>query len=333
MMLWNNTLRATAAALTLCLVAFLGGCSLRSPRVVSAGVPRASTPVNTGPGLVFGSDYEVTFVHMSPSAQAATMAKVAAAGIRWLRVDVSSDHGSWWTEPVIRAARAAGIEVDALLTDYEPVMGNPAAVGAFARQAVEHYAPMGVHTYELGNELNYDQGPAVYTADLCAAAGQIRSADSRGFVLASGMGPSDSPWPVDYLDRMYQAGAKDCMDAANMHPYSFPDQPMQPDDWNSFYNLPKLHQVMVNHGDGNKKIWLTEFGAPTFGNPTDNGSVSETEQAKMITGAFAQMRQWSWAGPLFVFNWIDSRDGAFGMMRADGSPKPAYSALVTATHQ
>jgi exo-beta-1,3-glucanase (GH17 family) len=205
-------------------------------------------------------------------------------------------------------------------------------VGSFARRAVERYAPMGVHTFEVGNELNYEQSAGAYTADLCAAASQIRSADPKGFVLASGMGPSDSPWPVDFLERMYEAGAKDCMDAANMHPYSFPDQPMRADDWNSFSNLPKLHQVMVDHGDGAKKIWLTEYGAPTFGNPTDNRSVSESEQARMISGAFAQVKQWSWAGPLFVFDWVDSRDGAFGLLRSDGSAKPAYSALVDAAH-
>ena len=77
-----------------------------------------------------------------------------------------------------------------------------------------------------------------------------------------------------------QPGAGPSLDAVAVHPYSYPALPRDPStaSWNTYERLPLLHDVMADHGDGAKQIWLTEFGAPTG---TATGAVSLTTQATM----------------------------------------------------
>ena len=89
---------------------------------------------------------------------------------------------------------------------------------------------------------------------------------------------------------------------------------------------------MVANGDGAKKIWATEFGAPTKG----PGAVSEATQAAMITRAYALYRSYAWGGPLFFYQGRDlstvtsTRENFFGFLRHDFSRKPSYTAYQQA---
>ena len=130
--------------------------------------------------------------------------------------------------------------------------------------------------------------------------------------------------PVSFLTRMYAAGAAGSFDAVGHHPYSGANVPTQPDSWNPWTYLPAVHELMVANGDGAKQIWMTEYGAPTTG----TGAVPEATQALMIDQAFAMAADWEWAGPIFLFNWQDSADGAFGLHRPDGTPKLAVATLA-----
>jgi hypothetical protein len=88
---------------------------------------------------------------------------------------------------------------------------------------------------------------------------------------------------------------------------------------------------MVANGDGAKKIWATEFGAPTNG-PTGT-FVSEDAQSRMVSTGLSLFRSYDWAGPLFWYSGRDvgtstsTRENFFGLLRNDFSPKPAYLAL------
>jgi hypothetical protein len=129
---------------------------------------------------------------------------------------------------------------------------------------------------------------------------------------------------------MYQAGAKGYFDAFNIHPYSYPDTPLQTGDtWNPWYYLPKAHQVMVANNDvaNNKQIWLTEFGCPTGTDGSYPADCTDSTLAGQIADAFSSARSYTWAGPLFIYNWIDDSatpgDGDFGLYAANGAPKVA----------
>lgn len=104
---------------------------------------------------------------------------------------------------------------------------------------------------------------------------------------------------------------------------------------------------MIAHNDAASKVWITEYGAPTNGPGTEAtpgnyqiGSspdhVNELLQAQMATEAVATIRNYSWAGPLFWYGYRDigtdasNTENFYGLLRNDGSHKPAYAALQTA---
>ena len=116
-----------------------------------------------------------------------------------------------------------------------------------------------------------------------------------------------------------------------------PAAPGEAQGWSAWYQMygtsPSLRSVMVANGDGAKKIWATEFGAPTNG---PGGYVSEATQAQYVTQAYAAFRSYDWAGPLMWYSHrdagttTDTRENFFGLLRYDFSPKPAYTAYQTA---
>ena len=69
--------------------------------------------------------------------------------------------------------------------------------------------------------------------------------------------------PTTWLQGLYARGAGGYFDGVAHHPYSFPCDPLTNAVWNSFTQTPVLYFVMAANGDGNKKVWGTEVGAPT----------------------------------------------------------------------
>jgi len=102
---------------------------------------------------------------------------------------------------------------------------------------------------------------------------------------------------------------------------------------------------MVSKGDSNKKIWVTEYGAPTGGPGSVRGLdeltftydfdyMSETAQQSMVqqvTTFYGQNKDWM--GPFFWYSLKDNGtdrntpENFFGLLRFDGSKKPAYEVL------
>jgi exo-beta-1,3-glucanase (GH17 family) len=223
-------------------------------------------------------------------------------------------------------ASAAGIHVDALLEDWVTA-DTPSAFAKLGSDAVARLKPLGVETYEVLNEVNDgSMSASTYTGLLRSAYASIKKKDHAAVVLegADGTG-SYAGEPIDYLKAMYDAGALGFFDAGNMHPYSYPDTPSQTgDSWNPWSYLTTLHQVMADHGDGAKPIWLTEFGCPTGSDGGYPADCTDSSLAQQITDAFRSARGLAWAGPLFVYDWRDDGsggDGDFGLYSTNGSPK------------
>jgi hypothetical protein len=88
---------------------------------------------------------------------------------------------------------------------------------------------------------------------------------------------------------------------------------------------------MTENGDAAKKIWITEYGAPTSG----SDSVSEADQSTELVQAISQVKQLSWVGSFYIYTWSDlsslsSTDNGFGLLTEDNTEKPAYSAVSAA---
>ena len=122
-----------------------------------------------------------------------------------------------------------------------------------------------------------------------------------------------------------------------------PDKPGPGPGWTthpSFYfrRVEQLRQVMVENGDAQKQIWLTEFGwasatkaAPGFEYAEQ---VTEQEQADYIGAAMRMSRdQYPWMGPMLVFGLnfslpnVSTDPGderiAWSLLRRDGSKREA----------
>jgi polysaccharide biosynthesis protein PslG len=130
----------------------------------------------------------------------------------------------------------------------------------------------------------------------------------------------------------FSVGAKGSFDAMAMHPYVYPNG-LAIDDHNGWSDVERVRQLMVDNGDGAKKIWMTELGAPTSA-PSAAG-VSQDEQARQITDILSKAAKSGFSGPAFIFSIrdIDTADqdkdqNKFGaLLTSDWQPKAAAGVL------
>lgn len=294
---------------------------------------------------------------------------MADMGVTWVRMDVDwsvieaqQSQLDWsTTDAIVEDAAARGMNVLGVIS-FSPAWSRPSAAGTdaaadrharpdqltsyanFARVVAQRYAPRGVHSWEIWNEPNTvkfwppqpDAGE--YGNLFQAGADAVRGVDPEATVLIGGLGPQfEVPGrevsPTDYLEQLYDTGAIRFADGVAAHPYSFPALPMADDQRTvgGFKDLPALHAVMERHGDGGKKIWITEFGAPTGTHPT---AVSEDAQAEAFLQARQQVGRWDWAGPLIYYELVDGgtdpadTEQNFGVLHKDLTPKAAAVALM-----
>lgn len=293
---------------------------------------------------------------------------MAAMNVTWVRVDfdwsvAETERGQFnWDYPdaIVAEAAAHGMKVLGVLSS-SPEWARPSTQGHstndrhsrpeqlpewanFTRIVTDRYASRGVHTWEIWNEPNtskfWPPRPDVneYGTLFWVAAEAIRGVDQEATILIGGLAPKfhvpDAELaPKDYLEQLYQNGAVRLADGIAVHPYTFPVLPMGTPQRavGGFEDLPELRAVMESHGDGRKKIWITEFGAPTGTGPY---AVSDDAQATAFLQARQQVEQWDWAGPLIYYELVDGGtdptdvEQNFGVLREDLSPKPAAEALM-----
>lgn len=306
----------------------------------------------------------VRLVDTDPATVTREFDLMASMHVSWVRADfdwsaIEVNHGGFnWAYPdgIVKEASARRMNVLPVLA-YTPSWARPAATTShtppshasdfaeFARAAAARYAPLGVHTWEIWNEPNINDfwQPAPdankYGELFRAAAATIRGVDPTATVLTGGLTRGSDTADgsrisqTKYLEQLYANGTAQEASAIAVHPYSFPWLPLTDTTpmVGGFNDVPALQQVMKRHGDGGKKIWITEFGAPTG---TASYAVTDNNQALSLVQARRQNQQWSWAGPLIYFELRDAGtdravgDDNFGVVRRDLSLKPAGRALT-----
>jgi hypothetical protein len=207
----------------------------------------------------------------------------------------------------------------------------------------------------------------VYTNVVRAAYPPIKRA-SGALVLAGGDSPcatdrARQQWDSrDWLQAMYDDGAKPFFDGLAQHPYCWSDDwldaahqcPLGSNPWSAFammatsfpapthdysghlvsYTGRSLRQIMTDNGDGAKPIWITEFGAPTAG----TSSASQQDQARELGDAYTWLAHEPRGefGPIFAYTYRDVASGSlgsgvdqteyhFGLVEAGGRAKKALS--------
>lgn len=358
------------AALT---AAIVSAVALTTPIAPDAGAAPASpaSPATLPPAPLLDGDqvgvsFGYTILWESPEDQARDLDAVAATGAKWVRIDFfwnslqpTPDYWNWsYWDSLIGMAQDRGLEVLGIPMYSASWARPPGHSGTyppddlglwsdFIAAIVSRYAPRGVHAWEIWNEPNIrgfweTPDPVAYTELLRASYTTIKAIDPTATVVTGGLSPaSDAPDqtminPVTFVAGMYAAGAQGYFDAIAVHPYSFPWHPTDPatEDWNTFLRVPLVRDLMVANGDGGKKIWLTEYGAPT--GTSETWAVSEEEQGEFVTEGFAAIAEWSYAGPVFWYSHrdrgtnLEDREDNFGLLRIDFTPKPAYGVFDAA---
>jgi hypothetical protein len=90
---------------------------------------------------------------------------------------------------------------------------------------------------------------------------------------------------------------------------------------------------MTNHGDGDKALWLTEFGFTTCTGQETAGCVSETRQGEYLGRAIELARAWPFVRAMFVYTLRDisagriDQAGGYGLVDRDFGPRPSYFAV------
>jgi hypothetical protein len=229
-------------------------------------------------------------------------------------------------------------------------------VGEFAArycgrvQAIEVWNEQNLH-YEWGNER---LDAARYMQLLKAAYTAIKRNCGSMIVVSGAPTPTGANPPAAirdtvYLEQMYRAGLRNYSDAIGVHPSGYGNPPdVRFQDWQagkygqashvsdpSFYfrnTMEQYRNIMVKYGDGNKRLWPTEFGWASSGSPVAGYEYaaynSEQAQGEYIKRAFEMMRNWGWVGVPFLWNlnYNKSQPGsemaAFGIM-----DRPAHGIL------
>ncbi len=303
---------------------------------------------------------------------------IVSLGIGWIRVDFSwssiQPHNSseyLWekNDRIVAEANKRNIKVLPILA-YTPYWARssvcketnkcapnrPEEFGEFARVVVERYAQKGVHTYEIWNEPNMrlfwkpGADPKYYVRLLKASYTKMHVADPKVTVIAGALAvvstKTGSFSPREFLEKIYEYGGGPYFDAISFHPYTFPLTPSDYKDTNAWSQIAgtdwSLRSIMAKNGDSDKKIWLTEFGAPTGGpgtvadvsggkyiwNTPDH--VTEKYQAEIFESAIKEVKKTTWNGPLFLYSYKDlgtsqnTKENHFGILRYDGTKKPSY---------
>ncbi|MDQ3703551.1 MAG: hypothetical protein M3442_21920 [Chloroflexota bacterium] len=249
-------------------------------------------------------------------------------------------------------------------TDGPP--DNLADFGAFMGQIAGRYQGQ-VRAYEVWNEQNFSRewgggriNAGEYVELLKVGYTAVKAADANAIVLVGALTPNgfnDPAIAIDdllYFEQMYQYQGgiiRQFSDAVGAHAGGYNNPPETDPNTTStqrfrghpsfyFRRIEQLRAVMERNGDGNKKMWLTEFGwstanrAPGYEYGNDN---TEADQANYLVRAFDLAKaRYPWMGVMFVWNLnfgtlpdlpATDEKPPFGILNRDFTPRPAYTAL------
>jgi hypothetical protein len=186
--------------------------------------------------------------------------------------------------------------------------------------------------------------------------------DPQGKRAPNAMGVMTDP---TYLEQMYQwhdGEVRRYFDALGSHPYGFnnppdtgwPDNPNMNDNFpvdskgrknfynlhNSFYfrRIEEQRAVMEKYGDGQKQMWVTEYGWCSDVRPDGYEECkynTPEQQGQYIVGAMQRSKKYyPWMGPMFLWNlnfstfqeWYTG-PSHFSIINGDFSPRPAYTII------
>ncbi|MCL4508370.1 MAG: hypothetical protein M1296_02460 [Chloroflexi bacterium] len=300
----------------------------------------------------------------------------------WSSIQPNSPNQSNWGEldTIVNTANQMNIKLMFSIVEApawarvgpdQPYPSNPQLLASFLSTLATRYKGK-VAAYEIWNEENFarevgpgDINPGNYVELLKAAYTAIKAVDPAAIVVSGAPTPTgvnDPNIAMDdntYLQQMfaYQGGiVSNYFDVLGAHAEPWANPPNawigtpEPPNVTGYNNAPSFffrrlenyRADMVAAGDGNKKIWETEFGydscptpAPAVPNYEYCKWITEQQQAQYTVQAFQYARaNYPWLGGIFIWNlnfqyFVPDTDEKWGFanLRADYSPRPVYTAV------
>jgi len=273
----------------------------------------------------------------------------------WAYCEPRKGHFDWGhADLVVDHALAQGLTVIARL-GFVPEWARPED-SVFSYLDGEHYDDFGdfVHAFVehfkgrvgyivIWNEPNVSSewgcrpvDPEGYTELLKIAHARAKEADPEVKVLAGALAPTlaeeGDEWGMNdllYLQRMYDAGAKDCFDILAVHAYgwSFPPDDPHAQDKINFRRVELLREVMVRNGDADKKIIITEGGWNDH--PRWTKAVRPAQRIAYTLRAYEKALEWDWCEALAIWAFryprsVHTYQDYFTFVATDFLPKPVY---------
>jgi polysaccharide biosynthesis protein PslG len=294
----------------------------------------------------------------------------------WFQMEPA--NGQWDPLPfdrMIDSMNAAGLNILivvakapdwALSEDPDTYISNMAEFEQFMAFVSERYSGK-VQAWEIWNEQNlaHEWGGHVnvdeYVKMLEAGSRGVRTGNPEALVVFGGLTPNgvnDPSIAIDdfnFLNLAYLSSGGTLgqyFDVLGVHANSTHNSPDENypgpltsgnQGWNDhpsffFRRVEQLRQVMVDQGDVDKPVWITEFGwttenqAPGYEYGANN---SEEEVAQYLTRAYEiAVDEWSWCTGAFVWNlnWstlVDPSDEKYpwSAVNGDWSPRPQFEAV------
>ena len=322
--------------------AVLGLVALTAAATLSIGRAEDTAAARAPQTAITGVNYHPLWAYRTTAERRAALDQVAGAGVRWLRIDM------YWKdlEPrrgrldpallgridtAIAEARARRMQVLGVLWGTPPWASGkqhpgtpPKNVRDFARFAgvmARRYRGR-VAAWQLWNEPNqrrfFINGTPAYYVKMLRASYPLVHPHAR--VVFAGLTRHDARW----LRRAYAAGAKGTFDVMAVHPYpqrhdARPEGPV-------ITGVKYVRAVMVSRRDP-KPIWFTELGWSTY-----KDGVTEPQQASYLLRSSRVLRRYPYVQRVFWFtlnDWPVENEwlANLGLVRADGTEKPAFRAL------
>ena len=312
-----------------------------------------------------------------------TFKMIGEAGIKWVKqqfpweeieqprkgafFDAKYNQSTWDKfDEIVRLAQEAGVQVIARIDRppawarsdpnhperpperFEDYADFVAALATRYKGKVSHFQLW--NEPNLGEEWTGKPDPAEYTRLLHTAYDKLKEANPDAVALSAPLAINTEQGPlhlneIDFLDQMYQAGAKPFFDVLTANAYGMDKPPADPPAKTTlnFRRVELLRQVMEKNGDANKAIWFNEYGwnAAPKEMPKEEliwQRVTEKQQADWtVEGVQYAQRNWPWSG---VFNtWYFRQVGDippakaeyyFRLVDPDFTPRPVYNAIQKA---
>lgn len=343
--------RTTALVVALLVAGLAGATDDRANRQTTPNVPMVSRTVPLQLGVTVFTMWRDWEMHNQ------LLDRARDSGSAWLRVDMGwcsleevgpGKISTWYQgrlDATVDGAARRGLRLLVTIgcapgwagaSDYSSYPKDPAQFKRVAQYLANRYRGK-VAAWEIWNEPDCVGGcssgsPEEFVKVLRAGYTGFKSGDPGAMVVSGGTSGNDIEW----IRRMYAAGAHGWFDALAVHPYQQPpNAPPDAPSQGSTYRLSSVslvHEQMVRSGDGNKPVWFTEFGWSTALTGPRIG-VNEQTQARYLEQAVSQIRvKYPYVTRAFWFCMRDRDDWTayendFGLLRVDGSAKPAFAAL------